>query len=150
MNPNKYWNWTSEYFISKYYWEGINFPSENDDVSRKIPIAFHNEWSYDYHFITKRLAEELKKKTISLFRKKHWKIYSLYSSNRKRSYKNWQKLRKVAENMSYILQFIDKGLWQGYAQGLWQANYQILWIIFAKELVKLNINMDAMIKNVKV
>ena len=28
--------------------------------------------------------------------------------------------------MSYILQFIDKGLWQGYAQGLWQANCQIL------------------------
>ena len=35
------------------------------------------------------------------------------------------------------------------AQGLWQPHYQILSIIFLKEFIKLNINMDIMRKNVK-
>ena len=35
------------------------------------------------------------------------------------------------------------------AQDLWQAHYQILSLIFLKELVKLNVNTDTMIKNVK-
>ena len=32
-------------------------------------------------------------------------------------------------------------------QGLWQANNEILSIIFLKEFIKLNVNMDTMIKN---
>ena len=35
------------------------------------------------------------------------------------------------------------------AQDLWQARYQILSIIFLKEFIKLNVNTDTMIKNVK-
>ena len=35
------------------------------------------------------------------------------------------------------------------AQGLWQADYQILSITFLKEFIKLNVNMDTMIKNMK-
>ena len=35
------------------------------------------------------------------------------------------------------------------AQDLWQAHYQILSLIFLKKLVKLNVNTDTMIKNVK-
>ena len=34
-------------------------------------------------------------------------------------------------------------------QDLWQALYQILLIIFLKEFIKLNVNMDEIIKNVK-
>ena len=34
-------------------------------------------------------------------------------------------------------------------QDLWQANYQILLIILLKKFVKLNVNMDMTIKNVK-
>ena len=34
------------------------------------------------------------------------------------------------------------------AQDLWQAHYQIL-SIFLKEFIKLNVNLDTMIKNVK-
>ena len=30
-------------------------------VSKRIPIAFHNGSSYDYHFIIKELAEEFEK-----------------------------------------------------------------------------------------
>ena len=35
------------------------------------------------------------------------------------------------------------------AQDLWRANYQILSIILLKEFIKSNVNMDTMIKNVK-
>ena len=35
------------------------------------------------------------------------------------------------------------------AQDLWQVHNQILSIIFLKEFIKLNVNMGAMIKNVK-
>ena len=34
-------------------------------------------------------------------------------------------------------------------QDLWQAHYQILSMIFLKEFIELNVNMDMMIKNVK-
>ena len=34
-------------------------------------------------------------------------------------------------------------------QGSWQAHYQILSIIFLKEFIKLNVNSDMIIKNVK-
>ena len=45
-------------------------------VPKKNAIAFHNAFNYGYHFIMKELAKD-------------WKIHKLYSSNRKRSYKNW-------------------------------------------------------------
>ena len=35
-------------------------------VLKKIPIVFHNESHYDYHFIIKELAEECKKQLIYL------------------------------------------------------------------------------------
>ena len=35
------------------------------------------------------------------------------------------------------------------AQNLWQAHYQILSIIFLKEFMELNANMDMMIKDLK-
>ena len=34
-------------------------------------------------------------------------------------------------------------------QDLWQTHYQILSIIFQKKFIKLNVNMDMMIKNMK-
>ena len=34
-------------------------------------------------------------------------------------------------------------------QDLWQAHYQILSIIFLKEFIELNVNLDRMVKNVK-
>ena len=35
------------------------------------------------------------------------------------------------------------------AQDLWQANYQILLIIFLKEFIESNVNLNSMMKNVK-
>ena len=36
------------------------------NVPKKIPIFFHNGSNYDYHFITKELAEEFKKQFTCL------------------------------------------------------------------------------------
>ena len=51
-----------------------------NSVTNKIPITFHIGSNYGYYFDIKELAEGYKKQ---------WKIYKLYSSNRKRRYSNW-------------------------------------------------------------
>ena len=56
-------------------------------VPKKIPIVFHKESNYNYHFIIKELAEECFKKFTCLGENTE-KTYNLYSSNRKVSYKN--------------------------------------------------------------
>ena len=33
-------------------------------VPKKLPVAFHNEFNYDYHFIIKELAEEFKNNVL--------------------------------------------------------------------------------------
>ena len=45
---------------------------------------------------------------------------------------------EISKNLFYILQFTDR-----------RAHYQILSIIFLKKFIKLNVNADTMIKNVK-
>ena len=45
---------------------------------------------------------------------------------------------EITKNVFYILQFTDR-----------RAHYQILSIIFLKEFIKLNVNTDTMIKNVR-
>ena len=45
---------------------------------------------------------------------------------------------EITKNVFYILQFTDR-----------RAHYQILSIIFLKKFIKLNVNTDTMIKNVK-
>ena len=46
-------------------------------VTKKIPIAFHNGSNYDYHFIIKELAEDIKKNFL------------FSSSTWERSCENW-------------------------------------------------------------
>ena len=55
-------------------------------VTKKVPIASHNGSNYDYHFIIKELAEKFEKLFTCL--RENTKKHNLYSSNRKRSYKN--------------------------------------------------------------
>ena len=57
-------------------------------VPKKIPIVFHNGSKYDYHFIIKERAENVKKQYTCFGQntdKKQCKIHNLYSS---RSYRN--------------------------------------------------------------
>ena len=48
----------------------------------------------------------------------------------------------MTKNVYYILQLLI-------AQDLWQDHYQILSLIFQKEIMKLNVNVDTMIKKMK-
>ena len=57
-------------------------------MPKKISIVFHNGSNYDYHFIIKESAEEFFKKFACLG-ENNKKVYNIYSSNRKRNYKNW-------------------------------------------------------------
>ena len=61
-------------------------------VPKKLFIVFDSGSNYDFHFVIKELAEELKKKTTYLFRRKYRNIHYFYSSNRKRN------LSKVDKN----------------------------------------------------
>ena len=56
------------------------------NVPKKIHKVFHNECSYDYHFIIKELAEKYLKKILVL--EKALKKNNCYSSNRRRSHEN--------------------------------------------------------------
>ena len=61
------------HYIGKYRGAAQNICNLKGGVAKRKPVVFHNGSKYDHHFIIKELAE---------------KIYHLYSSNRKRSYKN--------------------------------------------------------------
>ena len=73
----------------------VSPPHFVNDFSRKfclmlhsineIPVVFHNGSNYDYHFITKELANEFEGQFKCLGEIK--KITKLFYSNRKRSYK---------------------------------------------------------------
>ena len=56
-------------------------------VPKIIPIAFHNGLTM-ISFYHKKVRRRVWK-TIHLFRRKHWKIHNLHSSNKKRSNRNW-------------------------------------------------------------
>ena len=89
---------------------------------------------YDYHLIIKELAEEFKGQLHIL--------PNPFSSNRKKK----KELIKM-----------EKGLQKPYpteyhlliTQYLWKVHYQILLIILLKEFIKLNVNMDMIIKSAK-
>ena len=55
-------------------------------VPEEISIVFHNGLNYDYYFILKELVEEFEGQFTYLGENTE---NNLFSSNRKRSYKNW-------------------------------------------------------------
>ena len=96
-------------------------------MPKEVPMVFDNESSdYYYYFFLKDAAEELhfqfKLKT---------KLQELIKFGKK-----LQKLNPADYNL-LITQY------------LWQAHYQMLLIIFLKKILKLNVNANTMIKNVK-
>ena len=75
-------------------------------VPKKIPTVFHNGSNYDYHFIIKQLAEELKKQFSCLGENTEKYIVFTVPIGKevRRTDKNGVKITK---NISCILQFID-------------------------------------------
>ena len=57
-------------------------------LSKEIPIVFHNRSNYDYRFIIKELGEEFEK-PLNCLGEYTEKYITVFSSNSKRSYRNW-------------------------------------------------------------
>ena len=78
-------------------------------VPKIIPIVFHNECNYDYHFIIKELAEEFKKQFTCLGENTEKYITFTVPIEKEvtRIDKNGEEITK---NISYILQFIHSAV----------------------------------------
>ena len=73
-------------------------------VPKKIPIAFHNESNYDYHFIIKELVEEFKKQFTCLGESTE---YITFTVPIEKEVTRIDHNGEVTKKISYILQFID-------------------------------------------
>ena len=110
-------------------------------MPKKIPITFHNGSNYDYHFIIKELAEEFEKQFTCLGEnnKKYITFTVLVEKKLQELIKIEKKLQKTYLTYYYLLTAPD----------LWEAHYPFLSITILTEFIKLNVNTDTMIKNVK-
>ena len=104
-------------------------------------IAFNNGSNYDYHFTIKELAEEFKKQFTCLGENSQKYITFTLPIEKEvtKNDKNGEEVSKIYPQYYNLL----------IMQDLWQAHYQILLIVFLQEFIKLNINTDTMIKNLK-
>ena len=76
------------------------------NVPKKIPVVFHDGPNYDYHFIIKELAEELKKLFTCLG--ENTEKYITFTVPIEKEFARIDKNgEKITKNISYILQFID-------------------------------------------
>ena len=75
-------------------------------VPNKIPRIFHNGSNYDYHFIIKELAEELKKQFACLGENIE-KYITFTVAIKKEVARIDRNGEEITKNMSYILHFID-------------------------------------------
>ena len=105
-----------------------------NSVLAKIFIVFHNLSVYDYHFIIKRLVEFLGGQLICL-RENAKKFITFSVPIEKDVTRIDEKGKQITKTISYRSQFIK--------------SLSSLAMIFLKEFIKLNVNMDIMIKNVK-
>ena len=85
----------------------IAYVIQNTVCLKKIPIVFHNESNYNYHFIIKELAEEFKNQFTCLGEntEKYITFEVPIEKEVSRIYKNREEITKY---ISYILQFIDR------------------------------------------
>ena len=110
-------------------------------VPKESPIALHNRSKYDYNFIIKKLAEKLKKQFTCLGENSE-----KYISFTVPIEKEVTRVDKIGEKLKNIyLTYYNLLI----AQDFWQAHYQILSVIFLKGSIKLNVDTDTMIKNMK-
>ena len=75
-----------------------------DSVPKKVPIVFHNGSNYDYHFITKELAEELQFTCLGENTEKYITFTVLIEKEVTRIDKSGE---EIIKNISYVLQFIE-------------------------------------------
>ena len=110
-------------------------------VPKKIPTAFHHGSKYDYHFIIKELPEKFKKQFTCLGENTEKYITCTVPIEKEvtRIDKNGEKITK---HISYILQFIDS------ARFIASSSSNIVNDL-SEGVIKLNVNTNTMIKNMK-
>ena len=77
------------------------------------------------------------------FRRKYWKIYNLFISNKERNFKIGKNVEKIIKKL-YPEDYNSLTV-----QGLGQGHFQILLMISQKVFIKLNLNKDMMMRSVK-
>ena len=77
------------------------------------------------------------------FRRKYWKIYNLFISNKERNFKIGKNVEKIIKKL-YPEDYNSLTV-----QGLGQGHFQILLMISQKAFIKLNLNKDMMMRSVK-
>ena len=100
-------DWDRCHYAGEYRGTAHSLSGFKYSTAKEISITFHNGSYHDYHFYHKRVSRRIWR-TIYLFRGKYQKINNHFSSNRKRSSKNWQKLKRNHNN--HILQITS--YWQ--------------------------------------
>ena len=101
----------------------------------------HNGSNYDYHFITAGLAKEFKGEFICL--RENMEKYITFPVPIKKE------IKKANKNGEETTRTICSKLYLLTVSNLWQTHYQTLLIISLKAFIKLNVNIDMIIKNVK-
>ena len=110
-------------------------------MSQKIPIYFHNGSNYDYHFFVKELAEDFEKQFTRLG--ENTETYITFSVRMQ------EEVTRIDNNKVEITKEYRTDYNSLIAQDLWQAHYQIVSIMLLKEIIKLNVNTNTLIKNMK-
>ena len=93
------------YFIGKYKGATHSTCNLRFNVSKEIPVIFHNSSSYDYHFIIKELANKFERQ---LEWRKYSKVQNCFHSNRKGVTKNNKDGNESVVAISYKIKFIDR------------------------------------------
>ena len=131
----EHYHYTSEYTVAAHSLFNLKY-----SIPIKISMVFYNRSSYGCLSIIKELEEEFEK-NISLRENSKKYISSSVALQKEvqeliKMEKKWQKPYPTDYNL-----LIE--------ENFWRVHYQILWIMWMKEVITLNINMDIRIKNVK-
>ena len=112
------------------------------NVPKKTPIVFNNGYKYNDHLIIKELAEEFEGE-ITCFGENTKKYLTLSFPVEKQVIiivKKWKMNHKKLILTNYNLLLVQDSC---------QVYYQILLIMLLKEFIKLNVNMDMIIKKMQ-
>ena len=92
------------YFTGKYKGATHNTCNLRFNVSKEIPVLFHNSSSYDYHFIIKALANKFERQ---LEWRKYSKVQKCFHSNWKEVTKTNKDGKESVVAIFYKIKFID-------------------------------------------
>ena len=107
MKDKKYRKVTDHcHYRGEYTGAAHNICNLKYSILKTVPIVFHTGSTYDYHFITKELAEEFKKQFTCLG--ENTEKYITFTVSIERAVTRIDKDgEEITRNISYILKFIN-------------------------------------------